>query len=161
MEGHHNDYIGHQPTRVPGRGRLGTASIVGLPGSIEAAELTASEKANVTLVNDMCRAWMAPVDFDKVGGFLADDCVFRASETSPPIKGRQAIVDALKKMLGSPSKAEFEVVQTFARGSVVVNERFDRFVMPKRNIDWHGVGVFIVRDGKIAEWSDFTIRANA
>jgi hypothetical protein len=32
-------------------------------------------------------------------------------------------------MLGSPSKVEFEVVQTFARGSVVVNERFDRFTM--------------------------------
>ena len=140
---------------------LGTASIVGLPGPIEAADLTPSEKANVALVTDMCRAWVAPVDFDKVGAFLADDCVFRASETSPPIKGRQAIVEALKKMLGSPSKAEFEVVQTFARGSVVVNERFDRFTMPKRNIDWHGVGVFIVRDGRIAEWSDFTIRANS
>jgi limonene-1,2-epoxide hydrolase len=30
--------------------------------------------------------------------------------------------------------------------------------MPQRNINWHGVGVFMVRDGKIGEWSDFTIR---
>ena len=60
--------------------------------------------------------------------------------------------------LGSPSKVEFEVVQTFARGPIVFNERFDRFTLPQRSINWHGVGVFHVRDGKIAEWSDFTIR---
>jgi hypothetical protein len=28
-------------------------------------------------------------------------------------------------MLGTVSKAEFEIVQTFARGPMVVNERFD------------------------------------
>ena len=38
------------------------------------------------------------------------------------------------------------------------NERFDRFAIAQRNIDWHGVGVFMMRDGKIAEWSDYTIR---
>jgi limonene-1,2-epoxide hydrolase len=137
---------------------LGTAAIVGLPKLSEAAEWTAAEKANVAVVDEMCRAWVAPLNFEKIGSFLADDCVFRASETSPPLEGRQAIVDGLKKMLGSPSRAEFEIVQTFARGPIVFNERFDRFTMPQRSINWHGVGVFVVRDGKIAEWSDFVIR---
>ena len=40
----------------------------------------------------------------------------------------------------------------------VVNERFDRFTLPNRTINWIGVGVFFVRNGAIAEWSDFTIR---
>jgi limonene-1,2-epoxide hydrolase len=129
------------------------------PGLAAAAEWTAAEKANVAVVNDMCRVWRAPVDFDKVGSFLADDCVYRATETAAPVKGRQAIVDSLRKMLGSVTKAEFEVVETFARGPIVFNERFDRFVMPQRNFDWHGVGVFMLRDGKITEWSDYTIRS--
>jgi limonene-1,2-epoxide hydrolase len=132
--------------------------VVGLPGLLEAADWTAAEKANVAVVTGMCRTWVAPLDLDKVGSFLADDCVYRATETAPPIKGRQAIVDGLEKMLGSPSKVEFEVVQTFARGPIVFNERFDRFTLPQRNIDWHGVGVFVVRGGTIAEWSDFTIQ---
>jgi limonene-1,2-epoxide hydrolase len=133
-------------------------AVAGLPRPLAAAEWTAAEKANVTVVNDMCAAWRAPLDFDRIGGYLSEDCVFRATETAPPIRGRQAIVDALQKMLGTASKAEFEVVQTFARGPIVVNERFDRFTTPERTIDWQGVGVFVLRDSKIAEWSDFTIR---
>jgi limonene-1,2-epoxide hydrolase len=140
------------------RAGMATMATIGLPALASAAEWTAEEKANVAVVTDMCKAWVAPLNFERIGSFLTDDCVFRASETAPPVKGRQAIVDTLKKMLGAPSKAEFEVVQTFARGPIVFNERFDRFAMPKRNIDWHGVGVFMMRDGKIAEWSDYTIR---
>ena len=140
------------------RAGIATMATMGVPALASAAEWTAAEKTNVAVVNDMCRAWVAPVDFDRIGSFLTDDCVFRASETAPPIKGRQAIVDGLKKMLAAATKAEFEIVQTFARGPIVFNERFDRFAMAQRNIDWHGVGVFMMRDGKIAEWSDYTIR---
>jgi len=34
----------------------------------------------------------------------------------------------------------------------------DRFTLPTREINWSGVGVFCLRNGVIAEWSDFTIR---
>jgi limonene-1,2-epoxide hydrolase len=136
----------------------GAVATIGLPIFATAADLTDAEKANVKVVNDMCAAWTAPLDVDKIGRFLAEDCVFRASETAAPVKGRQAVIDGLRKMLGSPSKAVFEVVQTFARGAIVVNERFDRFTMANREINWNGVGVFYVRNGLIQEWSDYTIR---
>jgi len=137
---------------------VGAATLAGMPTLLEAADWSAAEKGNVAAVSGMCRAWAAPLDLEKIGSFLTEDCVYRPLETAAPIKGRQAIVEALKKMLGSTSKAEFKVVQTFARGPIVFNERFDSLAMPQRNINWHGVGVFMVRDGKIAEWSDFTIR---
>ena len=137
---------------------LGAAATLALPGLATAADLTDAEKANVKVVNDMCAAWTAPIDFDRIGRFLAEDCTFRASETAAPVKGRQAIVDGLKKMLGSPSKAQFEIVQTFARGPMVVNERIDRFTLPAREINWNGVGVFFLKNGLIAEWSDYTVR---
>ena len=136
---------------------VGAATLAGLPTLVEAADWNAAEKANVALVNEFCRTWKAPLNLEKIGSFLTEDCVYRPLETAAPIKGRQAIVEGLKKMLASASKAEFEVVQTFARGPIVFNERFDRFTMPQRSINWHGVGVFMIRDGKIAEWSDFTI----
>jgi limonene-1,2-epoxide hydrolase len=133
------------------------AALLAWPAGTAAAEWTEQEKANVKAVNDMCAAWVAPLDLNKIGGFLAEDCVYRATETTPAVKGRQAIQEALKKMLGSPDKVEFEVVQTFARGPMVVNERFDRFTLPGRSINWHGIGVFFMKNGQIAEWSDFTI----
>jgi limonene-1,2-epoxide hydrolase len=136
----------------------GAAMTLGLPGLVGAAEWNDAEKANAKVVTDMCAAWAAPIDFDKIGRFLAEDCSFRASETAAPVKGRQAIVDALRKMLGTSQKAGFEIVQTFARGPMVVNERFDRFTLPARSIDWNGVGVFFVKNGLIQEWSDYTIR---
>jgi limonene-1,2-epoxide hydrolase len=130
----------------------------GMPGVAGAAEWTEAEKANAKVVTDMCAAWTAPIDYDKIGRFLAEDCSYRASETAAPVKGRQVIVDTLKKMLGSPSKAGFEIVQTFARGPMVVNERFDRFTLPARSVDWNGIGVFYVKNGLIQEWNDYTIR---
>jgi limonene-1,2-epoxide hydrolase len=136
----------------------GAALTLGVPGLARAAEWTDAEKANAKVVTDMCAAWTAPLDFDKIGRFLAEDCSYRASETAAPVKGRQAIVETLKKMLGSPSKAGFEVVQTFARGPMVVNERFDRFTLQARSVDWNGVGVFYLKNGLIQEWNDYTIR---
>src|SRR5712671_1307919 len=112
----------------------GAAVTFGLPGLAGAAEWTDTEKANAKIVTDMCAAWSVPIDFDKIGRFLAEDCSYRASETAAPVKGRQAIVDTLRKMLGSPQKAGFEIVQTFARGPMVINERFDRFTLPARSI---------------------------
>lgn len=153
----------HENVAVGRRGFLalslaGAAGTLGVPSTAAAADWTDAEKANVKVVNDMCAAWSAPLDFDKIGRFLAEDCVFRPSETAQPIKGRQAIVDALRKMLGSPERAKFDIVQTFARGPMVINERFDRFTMPNRKIDWNGVGVFFLKNGQIAEWLDFTVK---
>ena len=134
------------------------AANVGVPGLAGAADWSDSEKANVKAVNDMSAVWTAPVDFDKVGRYLAEDCAYRANETAPPVKGRQAIVDALRKSLGAATKAEFEILQTFARGPIVVNERIDRFSLPTRSVNWNGIGVFFLRDGLIVEWNDYTVR---
>jgi limonene-1,2-epoxide hydrolase len=134
------------------------AGTLGVPAEAGAAELTEAEKANIKVVNDMSAVWTAPVDFDKVGRYLAEDCTYRANETAPPVKGRQAVVDRLRQMLGTATKAEFEILQTWARGPIVVNERIDRFTLPARSVNWQGVGVFYLRDGLIVEWNDYTVR---
>jgi limonene-1,2-epoxide hydrolase len=52
---------------------------------------------------------------------------------------------------------EFKVLETLSLGAIVINRRVDRFVSP-RSFTWVGIGVFFVKDGKIKEWSDYTIR---
>lgn len=136
---------------------LGAVAAVALPSRAGAVALTQAEQSNIDVVNAFCATWVAPVDLPKLGSYLADDCVYRATETAPPSTGRAAIIEGLQSFLGDATFVEFEVLETFARGSIVVNERIDRFTLPDRSIEWRGVGVFYLKDGAIAEWSDFTI----
>ena len=54
----------------------------------------------------------------------------------------------------------FEVLDTFARGPMVFNERIDHFnpggSIPLKSCG-RRVGVFVLKSGKIVEWQDFTI----
>ena len=131
---------------------VGLASLIS-PEAAHAAEWTASERANVEVVTNFCAAWPSH-DLQKVTSFFADDGAYRMSERQEPSKGRQAVTEKINSFLGNVVK--FEVLETFARGPMVFNERIDHF----QNLNlksWHGVGVFFLRDGKIVEWYDYTI----
>jgi limonene-1,2-epoxide hydrolase len=128
-------------------------ALLGSTRGAAAADWTAAERANVRVVNDFCAAWPSH-DLQKVTSFFADDGAYRMSERQEPSKGRQAFTEKITSFLGNVVK--FEVLETFARGPMVFNERIDHF--QNLNIkSWHGVGVFFLRDGKIVEWYDYTI----
>lgn len=135
----------------------GSLATIAIPTRLGAAELTGAERANVKVVNDMCAAWVTPLDAGSLGSLLADDCVFRASESTPPKTGRGPVMGFIQEIMSDVTHCEFEVVDTFARGSIVAHERWDRFVRPTRKSEWHVVGVFYMKDGLIAEWSDYVI----
>jgi limonene-1,2-epoxide hydrolase len=135
---------------------LVAAGLIGSAGAASAAEWSDAEKANVKIVTDFCAAW-ATRDMSRVFPFLADDCVYRMSETTPAVNGHEGINTRLKSSVESSQQVEFRVLDTFAAGPIVINHRIDRFVSP-RPLTWEGVGVFFVKDGKIKEWSDYTIR---
>jgi limonene-1,2-epoxide hydrolase len=132
---------------------LGLATIACVPGRADAAEWTTGEKANAQVVSDFCAAWPSH-DIDKIMSFFAENCAYRMLETQDPIKGKQAVMDRIKSFLASVQS--FEVLETFAKGPIVFNERHDHFTGGGLKM-WHGVGVFFVKDGKIVEWSDYTI----
>ena len=134
----------------------GGAAALALPRGVRAAALTAAEQANLQVVNDFCAAWGVPLDWDRLGSFLAPDCVFRPTQTTPVITGRDNIVKMLRDFAGNATACEFEVVDSWARGPLVVNDRVDRFTLPDQSMDIPVAGVFHLIDGKIAEWSDFT-----
>jgi limonene-1,2-epoxide hydrolase len=135
---------------------LGAAALLGGARSAGAAEWDAAERANVKTVTDFCEAW-ATRDMAHVLPFLADDCVYRMTETTPPANGHDGIIQRLKPTVDNATLVEFRVLDTMAAGPIVINHRVDRF-MTARPLTWEGVGVFFVKDGKIKEWSDYTIR---
>jgi limonene-1,2-epoxide hydrolase len=121
----------------------------------DAAEPTAAEKANMQVVKDFCAAWPSH-DLDRIVAFFADNGSYRMTEAMEPSKGRDALVARLNMIINNVT--QFEILDTWARGPMVVNERIDRFTNFQLK-SWHGVGVFLVKNGKIVEWYDYTIES--
>jgi limonene-1,2-epoxide hydrolase len=132
---------------------LGGIALAGVGGTAEAAGPSALEQANMQVVKAFCDAWPSH-DLDKILAFFADNGAYRMTETMEPAKGREALAARIKTIVNNVDR--FEILDTFARGPMVVNERIDHFsnFQLKR---WHGVGVFFLKDGKIVEWYDYTI----
>lgn len=130
----------------------GLASLTTL-GASTAAAATPAETANIQVVKDFCAAWPSH-DLDKIVSFFADNGSYRMTETMDPTKGRDALITRLKMIINNVT--QFEILDTWARGPMVINERIDRFTSFQLK-SWHGVGVFLLKEGKIVEWYDYTI----
>jgi limonene-1,2-epoxide hydrolase len=129
----------------------------GASGSVGAADWMAVEQANTRTVTNFCRGWTAR-NVDTLVPFFAEKSVYRVTETSQPIVGREAIVDFAKKFFERMTSVEFKVNETFAKGPLVVNERVDTFVSPQRTQRYHAVGMFFLVDDRIVEWTDYIMK---
>jgi len=131
----------------------GAMALAGIAHSVSAAEPTTDEQANIQLVNDFCAAWPSH-DLGNIMAFFAEDGAYRMTETTPLADGKDAVSERIQTIINNVDR--FEVLETFARGPMVINERIDYFSDFSIKT-WHGVGVFFIRDGKIVDWYDYTI----
>ena len=121
------------------------------------AALTDQERANIRLVDRFCAAWEAR-DLERVTATMSPQCVYRQSQNTAPVTGHQALIDMMQPWIESSSAITYEVLETFARGPVVINHRIDIYHSVTRPLEWEGVGLFLIEDGLIREWQDFTMR---
>lgn len=136
---------------------IGAVTALRFTEPLGAAELTDAEKANIKVVTDFCAAWSTR-DLKKILPFMSEDCVYRMTETTAPVNGHAGITERLGTWMETSQRIEFNIHDTFAKGPMVVNHRIDRFVSTTRPLTWEGVGVFFLKDGKIKEWFDYSIR---
>ena len=61
--------------------------------------------------------------------------------------------------MNSAQQVEIEILASAAMGPIVINHRIDRFTSSTHPLLFEGVGVFFLANGKIREWTDYTIRA--
>lgn len=132
------------------------AGALTLPKRAAAAGPTAAERAALDLVTAFCQSF-ATRDMQKIASYLAGDCVYRITETAAPLTGPAAI-ERIRAYVERSTSVEFKILESWVKGPVVVNERIDHFVSPDREVSYHLTGVFFVKDGKIAEWTDYSIR---
>lgn len=119
--------------------------------------LTEEERANIRLLDRFCAAWEA-MDLQQVTATMTDRCIYRQSQDTAPVTGHQGVIDLMQPWIESSHAITYEILETFARGPVVINRRIDIYHSETRHLEWEGVGLFLIEDGLIREWQDFTMR---
>lgn len=110
---------------------------------------------NSAIVAAFCRKFDVPVPYPKkLGAYFTEDGVYHNIPMAP-VSGRAAIEAILGGMAGSMLSAGWEVKQQVTTGDVVMNERVDHFKVGDKTIAIPVMGVFELRDGKIAAWRDY------
>jgi limonene-1,2-epoxide hydrolase len=107
-----------------------------------------------TVVTEFCALWSTP-DIDRIVEWFTEDAVYH-NIPMPPAQGHDAILELIAGFMGAFDGIDFNVHRQIAQGDVVMNERTD--VMRRKDggeIALPVMGVFEVRDGKIAVWRDY------
>ena len=128
--------------------------------SAESGDRTAIETANETLVSNFCGDY-SKLDVNVLAAYLADDIIYQISET-------QGIVDGLEEYIKRQSDLgerfeliDWQILRSHVIGPLVINERVDYFIARpgarQPNMRFAVAGYFLVQDGKIQVWRDFTI----
>ena len=114
---------------------------------------SAAEQANVQVVDAFIAAWDDP---DRAVGYLAPQASVRMIEDQPPIIGQEAIAAAFKGFMSPGVTLTVETLETTVHGPIVMNKRIDTLKTEgKPDQVFPVVGVFLVKDGKITEWTDY------
>lgn len=119
--------------------------------------MTNAEDADA-LVTEFCALWSRP-DLDAIVGYFTEDAVYH-NIPMPPAEGREAIREFIAGFMAAFDGIDFtvhrQIAQGDARSCTVMNERTD--VMRRQDgleIELPVMGVFEVRDGRIAAWRDY------
>lgn len=117
------------------------------------SELSVEEEASVALVRNLIAALVSR-DPDAINATLAPDAVFTMGPIGAlPPQSRADLV----ALLAGTTAVEIDVRRTCVSGPIVMMDRFDRLVWPDRIISGRWIGIFAVKDGRIAEFTDYTI----
>ena len=119
---------------------------------------TELEKANEELVTQFCLDW-AKRDADLLVKYLASDIEYQMYEGRPDIVGHEQFKAELGEWLKGLKEVKWEINRSHAIGELVINERVDHFISddPAKTFRLPIAGVFLVRDGKIKMWKDYSL----
>ena len=127
---------------------------------MSAANKPEQETANEQLVTQFCLDW-AKRDADLLVEYLAEDIEYQMYEGRPDIVGHDQFKQELGEWLKGLKEVKWEINRTYSVGELVINERVDHFISddPKKTFRLPIAGVFLVREGKIKMWKDYSMPA--
>jgi limonene-1,2-epoxide hydrolase len=93
-------------------------------------------------------------DADEFASYFCEDAVWWNSPWKP-IEGREAIREALRRGAEQMTALPWEIRHIVAGGDVVMTERVDHFLVGVKRVSVPCMGIFELREGKIAAWRDY------
>ena len=94
-------------------------------------------------------------DIEAILGALTDDCEYE-NVGMGVMHGHDEVRALLGPFAEMAERVEWEVLAQVEQGDTVMNERVDRFwLVGGKKIEIRVAGVFVVRDGKVARWTDY------
>ena len=108
---------------------------------------------NIALIRRFIEA-CARADVNEFAGYFTEDAIWWNAPWQP-IVGRDAIRETLRRGAERMTALPWKVRHIAADGDVVLTERLDRFLVDETCIEVPCMGIFELRDGKIAKWRDY------
>ena len=108
---------------------------------------------NIVLIRKFLEACVR-ADPEEFASYFTEDAIWWNSPW-PPVKGRAAIRETLRRGAERMSALPWEVRHIVADGHVVMTERVDHFQVGGNRVSVPCMGIFELRDGKIAAWRDY------
>jgi limonene-1,2-epoxide hydrolase len=107
------------------------------------------------LVQEFCDL-MVKRDTEALRPYLATDAVYQNAGMAAA-KGIEEVLQNMAAQFGMFADSyEYRTVNAVAEGNVVMNERLDCVRGPSGTVhELPVMGTFVVRDGKIARWTDY------
>ena len=93
-------------------------------------------------------------DPDEFASYFTEDAIWWNSPW-PPVKGRDAIRETLRRGAARMLALPWEIRHIVADDGIVLTERVDNFMVNGTRVSVPCMGVFELRDGKIAAWRDY------
>lgn len=93
-------------------------------------------------------------DADEFAGYFTEDAIWWNAPWQP-IEGREAIRETLRRGAERMIALPWELRHIVAEGGVVLTERVDNFLIGETRISVPCMGIFELREGKIAAWRDY------
>lgn len=108
------------------------------------------------MIVKFCEAWERR-SLEDVLGAMSDDIVYQ-NVPRPAMHGIAAVREFMTPLFARTTKIDFELlsIATSARGDEVLTERMDRLHFPNGVVEIPIMGIFVVKDGKITHWRDYT-----
>jgi limonene-1,2-epoxide hydrolase len=91
---------------------------------------------------------------DEFAAYFTDDAVWWNSPWKA-IEGREAIRETLRRGAERMTALPWTIRYIVGDGDVVLTERVDHFLVGDTRVSVPCMGIFQVRDGKIAAWRDY------
>jgi limonene-1,2-epoxide hydrolase len=91
---------------------------------------------------------------EEFASYFCEDAVWWNSPWKP-VEGREAIRETLRRGAEQMKALPWEIRHIVAEGNVVMTERVDHYLAGEKHVSVACMGIFELREGKIAAWRDY------